>query len=138
MERDCSPKFTLLAASLISPENGAATDNTPEFEWSAVDDPSGVSYEIQYSNGDIAKPDFEISAGSGAKVAFGGGRFMVAWSVGNEARAKTFDASGDPINGFTIYSDPSHALTVESASFTDGKFFVSWTGYASGSFKVRG
>ncbi|MEW6222860.1 MAG: hypothetical protein AB1476_06120 [Candidatus Hadarchaeota archaeon] len=29
----------------------AAADNTPEFEWSSVDDPSGVTYELQYSNG---------------------------------------------------------------------------------------
>jgi hypothetical protein len=30
--------------------SGSATDNTPTFEWSSVDDPSGVSYEPQYSN----------------------------------------------------------------------------------------
>ncbi|MEW6592382.1 MAG: FlgD immunoglobulin-like domain containing protein, partial [Candidatus Hadarchaeota archaeon] len=38
------------APALISPGNGAATDNTPTFEWQPVDDPSGVTYELQYSN----------------------------------------------------------------------------------------
>ncbi|MEW6592808.1 MAG: DUF2341 domain-containing protein, partial [Candidatus Hadarchaeota archaeon] len=36
--------------ALVSPENNSATDNTPGFKWSAVDDPSGVSYELQYTN----------------------------------------------------------------------------------------
>ncbi|MEW6592973.1 MAG: hypothetical protein AB1305_04785 [Candidatus Hadarchaeota archaeon] len=40
------------APKLIYPENGSATDNTPEFKWSSVDDRSGVSYELQYSNSD--------------------------------------------------------------------------------------
>ncbi|MEW6222863.1 MAG: hypothetical protein AB1476_06135 [Candidatus Hadarchaeota archaeon] len=38
------------APELISPKSGATIDNTPEFEWSSVDDSSGVSYELQYSN----------------------------------------------------------------------------------------
>ncbi|MEW6592616.1 MAG: hypothetical protein AB1305_02880 [Candidatus Hadarchaeota archaeon] len=40
------------APALISPKSGSATDNTPEFEWSSVDDPSGVAYDLQYSNSD--------------------------------------------------------------------------------------
>ena len=35
---------------LISPENnGFQTDNTPTFKWTAVEDPSGVKYTLQYS-----------------------------------------------------------------------------------------
>ena len=37
------------APALISPENGAQTDNTPTFKWSAVEDPSDVIYTLQYS-----------------------------------------------------------------------------------------
>jgi len=34
----------------ISPEPGATTDNTPEFSWTSVTDPSGVTYDLQISN----------------------------------------------------------------------------------------
>jgi hypothetical protein len=40
------------APTLISPPNGAfIRDNTPTFMWSAVSDPSGVTYTLQYSRG---------------------------------------------------------------------------------------
>ncbi|MEW6593143.1 MAG: DUF2341 domain-containing protein, partial [Candidatus Hadarchaeota archaeon] len=36
--------------ALVSPENNSTADNTPEFKWQPVDDSSGVSYELQYTN----------------------------------------------------------------------------------------
>jgi hypothetical protein len=48
------------APELISPENcHDIFDNTPTFMWTPVNDPSGVTYEIQIDNGvDLIMPDF--------------------------------------------------------------------------------
>ena len=49
--------------SLVSPANGAnITDNTPTFEWSAVSDPSGVTYTLQVDNdADFTSPEVNSS-----------------------------------------------------------------------------
>lgn len=47
------------APELTSPEHGSITDNVPTFVWSAVEDPTGVSYTLQYSQ----KPVFESPTG---------------------------------------------------------------------------
>jgi competence protein ComEC len=48
---------------LISPENCAfIVDNTPTFMWSAVYDPSGVTYDLQVDNNlDFSSPEIDVS-----------------------------------------------------------------------------
>jgi hypothetical protein len=55
------------APTLISPNNGAKTsDKTPEFTWSEVTDPSGVTYVLQIaSNSDFSSLELEVSGITG-------------------------------------------------------------------------
>jgi hypothetical protein len=78
------------------------------------------------------------------KVAYGNNRFLVAWEEGrpfypifHEIRANMFDINGNIlINNFLIYKDTG-ALQYRnenpSIAFGDGKFFVAWERFGTGS-----
>ncbi|HDD57598.1 MAG TPA: DUF2341 domain-containing protein, partial [Thermoplasmatales archaeon] len=105
-----------------------------------------VFAEIYNTTGNVTKDEFQISNESVLRtfssIAFGAGKFFIAWQYenasGRKIRAKTYNSSGDVINDTFNVNTTTHDKIRPSVAFGDNRFFVTWIDNSTGDYHVYG